>query len=284
MGPIICATDYSKNSISTLQFGHAISKKLKTELIVMHVFDINVALVTPMSMTFAQMQNDAFKKHHEKLSSFCEEHLGVLPDDRHLSVMVKENAIIEEELLQTIHDHNAEILLMGMKGTSALKDIIFGSSTKSMIDKSPCPVLAVPPNFDSFDLDVITYATDFEESDVHALNWLIETFAKPLECQVNIVHFAIDKEDDEADQMEWFKKMLQLKITYGNISYDVIEQEDVITGLMDYLEISGSKLVAMLEREHRGFLKNWTHTDKVKLMSVKGKFPVLSFNKKKLSS
>lgn len=282
MGPIICATDYSKNSISTLQFGYAISKKLNTRLIVLHVFDINVALVTPMSMTFAQMQKDAFERHQEKLSGFCEEHLGVLPDDRYLSMMVKENAIIEEEFLQTIQDQNAEILLMGMKGTSALKDIIFGSSTKSMIEKSPCPVLAVPPNLDSFDLDVISYATDFEESDIHALEWLIETLAKPLKSRVIVVHFGPEKEGDTAHQMEWFKEMLRQKITYENISYDVVEQEDVIIGLMDYLEISGSKLVAMLEREHKGFLSTWTHADKVKMMSSKGKIPLISFSKKHL--
>ena len=214
MGPIICATDYSKNAISTLKFGHAIAKKLNTRLIVLHIFDINVALVTPMSMTFAEIQKDAFKKHYNQLSSFCEEHLGVLPDNQHLSVLVKENAIIEEELLQNIQDHDAEILLMGMKGKNALKDIIFGSSTKSMIDKSPCPILAVPQSLDTFDLDIITYASDFEESDIHALGWLIDTIAKPLGSNVNVVHFATKEEDYGPDQMEWFKEILQQKITY----------------------------------------------------------------------
>jgi len=63
MGPILCTTDYSKNAISALKFGHALSKKLNTPLILLHVFDINVALVTPMSMTFAKMQKEAFQKH-----------------------------------------------------------------------------------------------------------------------------------------------------------------------------------------------------------------------------
>jgi len=279
MGPILCTTDYSKNAISALKFGHALSKKLNTPLILLHVFDINVALVTPMSMTFAKMQKEAFQKHEHKLIHFCEEHLGVLPDGQHLKVVVKDNAILEEELMQSIHDHNAEFLVMGMKGSSALKDVLFGSTTKSMIDKSPCPVLAVPPDWNTYRLDIISYATDFEESDIHALQWIVKILAEPLNSELNVVHFTSQKEDNENDQMEWFKDMLQSKLTYDHINYDIIEDDDVMIGLMDYLDRSDSKLVTMLEREHKGFLNTWTHADKVKMMSSRGKVPLLSFNK-----
>ena len=279
MGPILCTTDYSKNALPALKFSHALSKKLNTPLIVLHVFDINVGLVTPMSMTFAKMQKEAFQKHKNKLAHFCEEHLGVLPDDQHLKVMVKDNAILEEELMQSVHDHNAKFLVMGMKGSSALKDVLFGSTTKSMIDKSPCPVLAVPPNWDTYEFDVISYATDFEESDIYALQWIVKTLAQPLNSKVTIVHFASQKKDNELDQMEWFKDMLQIKVTYDHISYDVVEDEDVMIGLMDYLNRLDSKLVAMLERGQKSLLKTWTQADKVKMMSSRGKVPLLSFNK-----
>jgi len=203
----------------------------------------------------------------------------VLPDGQHLKVVVKDNAILEEELMQSIHDHNAEFLVMGMKGSSALKDVLFGSTTKSMIDKSPCPVLAVPPDWNTYRLDIISYATDFEESDIHALQWIVKILAEPLNIELNVVHFTSQKEDNENDQMEWFKDMLQSKLTYDHINYDIIEDDDVMIGLMDYLDRSDSKLVAMLEREHKGFLNTWTHADKVKMMSSRGKVPLLSFNK-----
>ena len=45
----------------------------------------------------------------------------------------------------------------------------------------------------------------------------------------------------------------------------------------------GSKLVAMLEREHKGFLNTWTHADRVKMMSSKGRIPLISFSKKHLN-
>jgi hypothetical protein len=128
-------------------------------------------------------------------------------------------------------------------------------------------------------LDIISYATDFEESDIHALQWIVKILAEPLNSELAVVHFASQKEDNEDDQMEWFKDMLQSKVTYDHINYDIIEDEDVMIGLMDYLDRSDSKLVAMLEREHKGFLNAWTHADKVKMMSSRGKVPLLSFNK-----
>jgi len=280
MGPIICATDYSKNAITTLKFGYALCKKLKTQLIVLHVFDMNVGLVTPMSMTFAKMQKETFKNHLEKLSDFCEQNLGVIPDNRHLTVMVKENPILEEELIQTIHDHKAEMMLMGMRGSSNLKDVIFGSSTKKMIDDCPCPLLAVPTTLENFELGHITYATDFEETDIHALKWMVNTLALPLKSKVAIVHIATKAVGNEQDEMEWFKAMVQQKVTYDDISYDAIEDEDFLKGLTNYLDKTKSKLIAMLEREHHGVLKAWTHSDKVKMMSTRGHKTLLSFNSK----
>ena len=282
MGPIICATDYSKNSVAALKFGYALSKKLGTRLIALHVFDINVALVTPLSMTFAKIQKEAFEKQYQKLSKYCEVHLGLLPDDTQLSVVVKENAILEEELIQNIHDFDAELLLMGMKGTSAIKDAFFGSSTKRMIDTSPSPIIAVPPFLENHELDTISYATDFEESDIHALKWVINTLATPLKSLVTIVHIATKEGSDEKDQMEWFKEILTQKVVYDNICYDFIEHDDMFKGLMDYLDEMESNLVVMLEREHSGFIKSLTYVDRVKMMSSKGEIPLVSLNKKYL--
>ncbi|BFP41241.1 hypothetical protein FGF1_20860 [Flavobacteriaceae bacterium GF1] len=282
MKTVLCAIDYSKNAIPTLKFGYALGRKLGLKLVVLHVFDINIGLVTPMSMTFAKLQKKAFEDELQKLSDFCKTHLGVLPKKGQLSVVVRENAIFEEELIDAIHSFDARLLIMGMKGKSALKDAIMGSSTKSMITKSTCPLIAVPPILDNFEVNSISYATDFEESDIHALDWVTTTLAKPLKAKINVVHIVTDEGNDARDQMEWFKEMLQQKVDYRKIKFHFIKNDNVFKGLRNYLKKSKNHLLVMLERGHRGFLEVFTDIDKVKRMSSKGDIPLLSINKKRI--
>ncbi len=279
MRPILCATDYSKNSLPALKLGHVLSKKMEVPLVVLHVFDINVALVTPLSMTFARMQKEAFEKHLRRLTQLCENHLGLLPDDQHLKIMVKENALIIAAIREAIEESDAMMVFMGMKGVNALKDTIMGSSTQNMIGKSPCPVVAVPSVLKGYDVKTITYATDFEERDIHAIDWVVKTFGRSFNPHLNVVHIGTKEEYAGAEQMEWFKEMLQQKIAYNNISYEFIADGKVFKGLQSHLENTGSDLVVMLEREHEGLIKSLTHSDRVKLMASKGKIPLISIEK-----
>ena len=80
--------------------------------------------------------------------------------------------------------------------------------------------------------------------------------------------------------MEWFKEMLQQKVSYDKLSYEFIENGSVFKGLQAHLKQTESDLVVMLEREHEGLIKSLTHIDRVKLMASKGKIPLLSIQKK----
>lgn len=283
MKPIVCACDFSDNAATALKMAFALSKKLSVKLIVLHVFDINTTLVSPLSLSYTKIEKEAYDKHLKKLSAFCETQIGVLPDNTHLKVLVKENPIVHEAIVETTADFNAEILIMGMKGTSKLKDLILGSATKGMLDKSICPILAIPEKIKNFDFATLTYATDFEEADIHAIDWLVKTIAKPCNSRLNIIHISTKNEDFDEDQMQWFKEMLELKVTYKNLSYNLLLSSTVLERLLKELEKTNSNMVVMLEREKSSLIKSLTHLDLVKQMLAKSKVPLLSLNKKNVT-
>ncbi|MEZ4811608.1 MAG: universal stress protein [Allomuricauda sp.] len=279
MKPIVYATDYSENSISALKMAHALSQKLETRLIVLHVFDLNVAMVTPMSMTYVKMEKAAFQKHHEKLEEFCMTQLGLLPDNKKIQVVVRENALINDAIVDTVIDFDASLVIMGFKGKSALKDVLVGSSTKGMIDKCPCPVLAVPASVKNFSLKKITYATDFEEADIQAVDWVVKTVASPFKATVDVFHITTQDEYAGEDQMQWFQEMLGQKVSYKKMEFSMARSQDIFDTLLDHADQGGTDLLVMLEREKSSFLKSLTHTDLVKRMVSKGNVPLLSINK-----
>lgn len=279
MKTILYATDYSKNSIAALKLSYWLSKKFEAKLVILHVFDLNVALLTPLSLTYSKIEKEAYQKHSEKLSVFCETAIGILPDGKHMQIMIKENAIVYNGIIETQKEVGADLVVMGIKGSGVLKELIIGSTTIAMIEKSPCPILAVPSSINEIALKTVTYTTDFEESDLHAIAWLVKNFTSQLKATINIVHISTKDEYAGEDQMEWFKEMLQQKVSYDKLDFKIYFSDDIFRELVSYLSKTNTDLVVMLEREKSSFIKSLTHTDLVKQMAFKGTLPLLCFNK-----
>lgn len=279
MKTILYATDYSKNSAAALKLSYWLSKKLDAKLVILHVFDLNVALLTPLSLTYSKKERETYLKHSEKLSVFCDTAIGILPDGERMQIVIKENAIVYEGILEAQKEVGADLVVMGMKGSSTLKELIIGSATIAMIEKSPCPILAVPSSINEIALRTLTYTTDFEESDLHAIAWLVKNFTSQLKATLNIVHISTKNEYAGEDQMEWFKEMLQQKVSSDKLDFKVCFSDDIFKELVWFLGKTKTDLVVMLEREKSNFIKSLIHRDLVKQMAFKGTLPLLCFNK-----
>ena len=280
MKPILYATDCSQNSVAALKMGYALSQKLKTTLIVLHVFDVNPPLLTSLSITRAKKEQKALDEHRQTLVAFYENHIGEPPAPEHVQLIVQENALVDEAIVNTVNDVEATMLIMGTQGKNPLKDIVIGSHTKAMIKRSPCPVLMIPPVVHAYTLERIAYATDFEAADIQAIDWLVTNLALPYKAQLHILHIDTKHEKDTGeDPMPWFKDLLRQKVSYKAIVFTSIHSEAVFNTLSVYAQQEGIDLLVMLEREKTGFLHSLLHVDLVQKMLSEGHVPLLSLNK-----
>jgi nucleotide-binding universal stress UspA family protein len=232
-----------------------------------------------LSEPFPKLENDAFKEHRTKLAEFCQEHLGSEWKDPNIRLEVIENKSIIKGIIAAASEWHASMLVVGMWGGSGIRELIMGSTTKKLIEKAPCPVLAIPYDISHRTIKTIVYATDFEEEDVHAIKKLVE-MAQPLDAEINVVHITTENEYAGETQMEWFKDMLNEKVNYPKIEFQLLFSEDVFNSLRTYLGDVGADLMVMLEREKRGVLKKWFHQDLVKKMESYGRVPLMSFNER----
>lgn len=51
---------------------------------------------------------------------------------------------VAEELLRHVHQHAIDLIIMGTRADGVLKRLIWGSVGRSVLERSPCPVLLVP--------------------------------------------------------------------------------------------------------------------------------------------
>lgn len=275
MKKILYATDYSKNSATALKYAYQLSTKINAQLMVIHVFHYPTALVDMVSNTEPDFGVNYFKRHTAKLKQFCNDYLGY--ELKNIKVEALENKSVLEAIISKAEEIDPLFVVVGTKGQSTLKDLLMGNTTKNLIEKGLFPILSIPSKKSVAKIKTIVYATAFEEEDIHAICKLTD-IAKPLNAEIKVVHVSSKKEYPGEVQMEWFKEMLNTKIEYNNINFDVISSEDIFKSLKLYLDNTDADLIAMLDRKKGGYLKKLWNKDTVQKMNDYGKYPLISFN------
>jgi len=279
MKTIVNATDYSENAVAALKYAYSLSKKMGANLKVVHVFDFPTVIDTAIMEPIPHLEKNTYKKHNSKLIDFCKEHLGDDLDTMNVCTEAVEDVSVVNGIISAAAELDATFIITGMKGVNVFKEFIMGNTTKHLIEKSSCPVLAIPAEATHKQLETIVYASDFLEEDISAIEELVE-IARPFNAVIKVLHITTEEEYDGITQMEWFKEELKQKIKYKKIEFEVIFSEDVFDSIRIYLGDVNADLVAMMERKKYGLMDKFTHRDLVKRMGSYGMIPLMSFNKK----
>ncbi|MBK5209451.1 MAG: universal stress protein [Flavobacteriaceae bacterium] len=276
MKTIICATDYSKNAVIAVKYAHEISSKIGAQLLVIHIYELPLILGMEFDIFYDNLKKTTFQKHNRKLKNFCKKHLGKELKEMKVITYAFEGISASQGIILKASEYNAFMIVIGMKKESTMKELFMGDTSIDLIEKAPCPILAIPTNVSTGKLKTIVYATDFEEEDIGAINKVTQ-IAKKFNANIKVVHIAGDKADGNL-KMEWFEEMVRQKVTYKKIEFEVLHSQEIFNTLRSYLFSNNTDLVAMLERKKSGFIRKLFHRDLVKEMESFGDIPLLSFN------
>ena len=278
MKTIIHATDFSENAIAALKYAHALSSKLNANLLVVHVFDYPTIFDTEVEEPVPDFEKVAYQNNNELLVEYCTKHLGNDLDRMNVRTEAIENMSVTKAVIAKVVEVDAFLLVTGMKGTSAFKEFIMGNTTKQLIKKAPCPVLAIPEDATHKDINTIVYATDFEYKDLQAILTLVE-IAKPYNAEIRVVHISPSEEFDPMIRLQEFEDHINDKVDYPNIIYENIPSDHTFEDLKLYLGEVNVDIIAVLKRKSKGLFKQLFHHDLVIKMESYGRLPLLSFNK-----
>ncbi|MEZ4970649.1 MAG: universal stress protein [Flavobacteriaceae bacterium] len=277
MKTLLYATDYSRNSASALQSAYSLSRDLGTRLLITHVFNYPKVLGMESLDVRSLLETNPFKLHRSELGKFCKECLGSQWESSNVLLEPVQNNSVPNGIISKAEEYRAQLILVGTQGRSGLEEVILGSTTKKLIEKAPCPVVAIPMDMKSRKIRTIVYATDFEEEDIHAIQKLLE-ITRPLKAKIKVVHISTKEEYGGDLLMEWFKEMLHSKVDYPDLSFELLFSENIFDTLQSYLREANADVVAMLERERKGLSNKWFRKDLVKRMEEYGRAILISFN------
>lgn len=276
MKTILVPTDFSSNADSALNYAIDFAKKENAKLILLNAFHVNFGnSEVPLGLIDEEVK--AIRKNAEtrlKALTIKIEHAGKIPYE----CIVKQDLAIDA-ILNVADEKSVDLIIMGTKGASGLKEVIMGSNTARVIELAKCPVIAIPEGLHFKEIKKITYATDYHHSDIGALKKLIE-IATPFRAQINILHISLLEETDEKALMKNFMDEMNSKIDYFNLSYQIICGSDVEEQLEDYIKHNNCDLL-VTSTQHRDFMDKLFGRSITKKLAFHTKVPLLAFHYKK---
>ncbi|WP_457620895.1 universal stress protein [Methanopyrus sp.] len=136
---IMVPTDGSENAKQAAKVAIEIAKKENATLIVIHVIPLWSPLGTKPSFTLPEeIVKEAENVVNEIAEMAKEEGIDV-------ETLVVESPSVVQGIVEEAKERDVDLIVMGTRGLSGVKGLILGSTTKGVLSRSPCPVLAIPP-------------------------------------------------------------------------------------------------------------------------------------------
>lgn len=248
MKKILVPTDFSSQAENALKVAAQLAKKHGCEIYLLHILEVSVHTVDPVS-TYNNLPEAMFfmklaHKQFEELKN--KDYLKGLTIHEHV-----EFHEIFKGVFHVCKKHNIDLVVMGSNGASGLKEMLIGSNTEKVVRTSETPVLVIKNEHQTFKTKHFVFASDFnEESKVpfeKALAFATIFGSKMHLLMVNTPnHFITTSEAKE--RIENFIEGLNMPNHTINIYNDVT----IETGIMHFSQSIEANLIGMSTHGRQG--------------------------------
>lgn len=134
---ILLATDGSPVIERMILYAAHLARKEEAEILVLHAYELpeRYASYTGYETLVEQYRNVAQALLDELVQQLREDGVAVQGELR--------TGAAAEAIIGAAHDNNIDLIIMGTRGSSNLKDIL-GSVSMQVLQHAPCPVLEIP--------------------------------------------------------------------------------------------------------------------------------------------
>lgn len=247
MKKIIVLTDFSNQSEQALKAAADLAKKHKVELLVVHMLELNQAIITSPDGMYIEQTVFMVKLAEKNLKEFLEKPylkgVTVTPVIKHYKVYSELNTIAKE--------HDADLIVMGSNGSSGFEEMLIGSNAEKVVRNATIPVLVIKGEVTNLSLDRFVFACDFNDDNLPAFQKAKE-FAELLGANMEVV-FINTPNDEFMSNRDAYQKINKF-LTKANSAQQVEIYNDysVEQGIINYGKTILADAIAMPTHGRKG--------------------------------
>jgi nucleotide-binding universal stress UspA family protein len=266
---ILFPTDFTKDAEQAYLYALEIAKKTKADLHLFHAIEEPFDYATRIEEIVESKKNRAIKIFQEMMNRAREsEEYGTLTT---YSEIKRNNPL--DAILDKSEEIEADLIVMGTKGESSLKRLLYGNVTSSLLLESKIPVCTVPENSKKPYLDRFIFTTDFRDGDIDALKQTV-TFARLLDAEVHVVHVSTSESIRSQSKFRGFCELASEKIHYPKIEFNRMVADNFTKGLTSYLDERPTSLV-VITRYKKKYLKTMLWASSTQDLTYHTRVPML---------
>lgn len=242
MKNILVPFDFSHHSRNALEYAAQLAAKADAKLCIFHAYDRSEVLEGVKVATTVSAMEDVQKKLSKEYG---------LPE-ANISGKVIQGEFIEE-VMQFIEEQNFNLIALGTRGASGLRELLVGSYTVHLMQEvRDIPMLIIPEKATFHDIRNILLCSDLQEiADDDALD-LIKELAILFNSDVRLAH--VEKTRGSKPSYEKVlerRREMHLFEPEVDCTYKRIVASDILSGIKYYMDKKDDNdMVAMVYREH----------------------------------
>jgi nucleotide-binding universal stress UspA family protein len=259
MKTIIVPTDFSETAGNACDYALALAKETGAKVILFHAFhvpipatEMPVLIVTPEELEI---------EHRRKLELLAGALRSKVPG---VTIELETRAgFAVEEIANAAREHNADLLVMGMHEMRPVDEILIGSTTTDVIDRTHCPVLVIPGNAVFSKPDLIAFASDYKDVPKSGTLNILKELAHVFDAKVDVLNVIKPEEEPTIDKAVACIQ-LEHQLEDVNHTHHFPVSDNVQQGISNYVEQFSPGMLAMVHRKHN-FLQRLfgeSHTQK----------------------
>ncbi len=171
MRNVIIPVDFSETSLNAARYGaHLLKGQYEANIILHHVYE---------KESQAKDANDRLNKLSEELRD-----IGFIKT----TTLAEEGNDFIDELEKLARHQQADLIIMGITGRSALGQTFIGSNTLKMVNRKSCPVLIVPEAAKFREVKNVMLASDFKDTRANTPSGPIKKILQAFHPQLHVVN------------------------------------------------------------------------------------------------
>jgi nucleotide-binding universal stress UspA family protein len=272
---ILLPTDFSENSMNAIKYALEFFKYQKADFYFMHAYQNEFYNHDELkSREIFDDILDSFRnqsqKNLEKLLTTVNE-LSPNPRYTYHTISAYNNLVDEANLISDAK--NIDLIVMGTKGKSDERHIVFGSNTFQVLKYVKCPVLAIPSNYTNTQPKRILFPTNYLMPYKRRELKLLCELAAPYRSVIDVLYvshsdkLSIRQEDNQAFLKETIGK------TY--IDFHIAHSKKVAETIKEYLANNDIDMLVMVNTQH-SFLEDMLFPSNIDKVSLNLKIPLLA--------
>lgn len=253
MKNILLPTDFSDNSWNAIEYALQMYKDQPCTFYILHVY-------SPVIYQFEYAQSAAIQLQMmenereiatKNLDKFLQKISSNYKNQNHTFLKKTSYNTLSSAIEEVNENTNLDGIIMGTKGASGLKEILFGSNTVHVLKNSKCPVLAIPSNFTFEEPHEILFPTDFEVDFQKRHLQPIINIATMYHSRVSVLHVYLKNALSELQEQNREK----LEGYFTNTSYLVkyLKHDNIPEAISQFQSKARVNMLAMINNKHSFF-------------------------------